>query len=80
MPVILATHEAEIRKIAVWSQLRQIVSKTLSWKNSSGGVAQGVEPEFKPQYWKKKKKTILVGSAKIAQSPKVIELRAFILI
>jgi hypothetical protein len=38
---------------------QQIVQETLSLKNSSqkraGGVAQGVGPEFKPQYWKKKK-------------------------
>jgi hypothetical protein len=42
------------------SQPRQIVHKTLSRKNPSqkraGGVAQGVGPEFKPQYQKKKKK------------------------
>jgi hypothetical protein len=30
MPVILATQEAEIRRIAVWSQHGQIVCKTLS--------------------------------------------------
>jgi hypothetical protein len=29
-PVILATHEAEIRRISVQSQLRQIVPETLS--------------------------------------------------
>jgi hypothetical protein len=38
----------------------QIVPETLSQKNPSqkrsGGVAQGVGPEFKPQYQKKKKK------------------------
>jgi hypothetical protein len=32
MPVILATQEAEIRRIKVWSQPRQIVQETLSWK------------------------------------------------
>jgi hypothetical protein len=56
-PVILATQEAEIRKIEVQSQPRQIVHETLSQKNSSqkrtGGVAQGEGPEFKPQYHKK---------------------------
>jgi hypothetical protein len=31
-PVILATHEAEIRRIMVWSQPWQIVHKTLSQK------------------------------------------------
>jgi hypothetical protein len=38
---------------------RKIVLKTLSRKNPSqkraGGVAQGVDPEFKPQYCKNKK-------------------------
>jgi hypothetical protein len=60
MPVILATQEAE-KGIMVWSQPRgQIVHDTLSWKNPSlkraGGVAQGLGPEFKPQYCKQKKK------------------------
>jgi hypothetical protein len=32
-PVILATQEAEIRRIAIWSQLGQMVRETLSWKN-----------------------------------------------
>jgi hypothetical protein len=58
MPVILATQEAEIRRITVQSQSRQIVSpdpisKTLH-KNKTGGVAQGEGPEFKSQYCKKK--------------------------
>jgi hypothetical protein len=39
---------------------KQEVHKTLSQKNPSqkwaGGVVQGVVPEFKPQYHKKKKK------------------------
>jgi hypothetical protein len=58
MPVILATQEAEIRRIMVQSQPGQIVHETLSRKNPSqkraGGVAQGVGPEFKPQYRKTK--------------------------
>jgi hypothetical protein len=53
IPVILATQEEEIRRIEVQSQHRQIVPKTLSQKNPSqkraGGVAQDVDPEFKPQ-------------------------------
>jgi hypothetical protein len=53
-PVILATQEAEIRRIEVQSQPGQIVRKTITWKKPSqkraGGVAQGVGPEFKPQY------------------------------
>jgi hypothetical protein len=61
-PVILATQEAEIRRIMVQSNPRQIVQETLSWKKKNpsrkrdGGVAQSVGLEFKPQYWKKKKK------------------------
>jgi hypothetical protein len=59
MPVILATQEAEIRRIAVQSLPGQIVQKTPSrkalHKNRAGGVAQGEGPEFKSQYCKKKK-------------------------
>jgi hypothetical protein len=58
-PVIPATQEAEIRRIAIGSQPGQIVLETLSQKNPSqkraGGVAQGEGPEFKPQYRKKQK-------------------------
>jgi hypothetical protein len=58
--VIPATQEAEIRRISIRSQPRQIVHKILSRKTPSqkrtGGVAEGVGPEFKPQYHKKKKK------------------------
>jgi hypothetical protein len=61
MPIILATQEAEIRRIEVQSQPRQIVHKNLSKKTKksqkrAGGVTEGVDPEFKPQYHKKKKK------------------------
>jgi hypothetical protein len=53
-PVILATQEAEIRRMAVQSQPRQIVHETLSpktlHKNRPDGVAQVEGPEFKPQY------------------------------
>jgi hypothetical protein len=60
MPIILATQEAEIRRIEVQSQPRQIVHKNLSKKTKksqkrAGGVTEGVDPEFKPQYHKKKK-------------------------
>jgi hypothetical protein len=52
-PVILATQEAETRRIMVQSQPRQIVCETLSQKDPSqkwaGRVAEGVGPEFKPQ-------------------------------
>jgi hypothetical protein len=54
MPVILA-QEAEIRRISVQSQPGQISRETLSLNKRVGGVAQGVGPEFKPQYCKKKK-------------------------
>jgi hypothetical protein len=53
-PVILATQEAEIRRIEVRSQPGQIVGENLPQKNPpqnrAGGVAQGVDLEFKPQY------------------------------
>jgi hypothetical protein len=51
-PIILATQEAEIRRIVVQSQPRQIVRETLFQKYPSqkraGGVAQGEGPELKP--------------------------------
>jgi hypothetical protein len=57
--IILATEEAEIRRITVRSQPGQISSgdpilKIPNTKRASG-VPQGVGPEFKPQYPKKKK-------------------------
>jgi hypothetical protein len=59
-PIILATQEAEIRRITVPNQPRQIVRETLSRKNPSqkgaGGVAQGVGPEFNTHTEKKKRK------------------------
>jgi hypothetical protein len=57
MPIILATQEAEIRRITVQNQPRQqIVFETHLEKKRAGGTAQGVDPECKPQYHKKKKK------------------------
>jgi hypothetical protein len=57
MPVIPATQEAEIRRITVRRQPRQIVHETLSkkthHKKRAGGVAQGGGLEFKPKYCKK---------------------------
>jgi hypothetical protein len=54
------TQEAEIRRIAVQSQPGQLVPQTLSQINPSqkraGGMAEGVDAEFVPQYCKKKKK------------------------
>jgi hypothetical protein len=53
MPVILVTHEAEIRRVEVRSQPGQIVLETLSQKslhkNGTGEVAEGEDLEFKPQ-------------------------------
>jgi hypothetical protein len=60
MSIILAIQEAEIRMITVWCQPGEIVLETLSRKNPSqkraGGVAEGVGPEFKPQYHQTNKK------------------------
>jgi hypothetical protein len=58
-PVILATQEAEIRRIEVQSQPGQNSFRDPIWKKThhkkrTGRVAQGVGPEFKPQYHKKK--------------------------
>jgi hypothetical protein len=53
MPIILATQEAEIRRITIGSQPGQIVLKTVSQKTHqkrAGRVAQGIGPEFKPHY------------------------------
>jgi hypothetical protein len=57
------TQEAEIRRITVQSQPGQIVHKTLSQKEKqsqklAGGVAQGIDPEFEPQYHTKKDDSI----------------------
>jgi hypothetical protein len=54
MPVILATQEAKIRRIAVRSQPGKIVPKTLSQtKSPKKGLAEQCIPEFKHQYYKK---------------------------
>jgi hypothetical protein len=59
-PVILATQEAEIRRIKVQSKSRKVVLEILSQKQNKTtqnpshkracGVTQGVCPEFKLQY------------------------------
>jgi hypothetical protein len=57
--ILLATQEAEIKRIAVQSQCRQIVQETPQknpLQKRAGGVAPGVGLEFKSQYLKKKKK------------------------
>jgi hypothetical protein len=62
-PRILATQEAEIKRIEIPSQPRQTVQETLSQKNPSqkraGEVAQGIGSEFKFQHHKNKQKKIL---------------------
>jgi hypothetical protein len=60
-PVILATEEAEVRRIINRSKPLQIslqdpISKIPNTKRTDE-VAQGVSPEYKPRYQKKKKKT-----------------------
>jgi hypothetical protein len=58
-----------IRRIRVGSQPRHIVYDTLSQntlhKNKAGGVAQGVGPEFKPQYCNIEKLIFTIELAKI---------------
>jgi hypothetical protein len=53
-PEILATQEAEIRRIHVQSQPGQIVLKILSQKNPTQNRTGGVA--FKPQYRQNKQK------------------------
>jgi hypothetical protein len=49
--VILATQEAEVRRIKVGSQPRKIVHETFSQKTHHiKDLAQSVSPEFKLQY------------------------------
>jgi hypothetical protein len=62
-PVILATQEAGIRRITVksaWANSSQDPTSKKKKKTNitkkAGGVAQGVGPEFKPQYHKKTNK------------------------
>jgi hypothetical protein len=69
-PIILVIQDAEIKRIMVQSQTRQIAYETLSQKSPSqkraGGVAQGTGPGFKPQYRKNKqiKKTYTTNTKK----------------
>jgi hypothetical protein len=65
MPVIVVTWEAEIKRIMVQSQPRQIVQRPylkntqhkMGWQNGSSGRAPAYkgEAEFNHQYHKKKK-------------------------
>jgi hypothetical protein len=54
-PVILATQEAEIRRISVQSQPHMTLSQKNPSQKTADGVVQGVGPEFKPQYHRGKK-------------------------
>jgi hypothetical protein len=57
MPVILATQEAEIRRIKFLS--RPGLEKK-NHKNRVGGMAQRIGSDFKPQYHKKKKGKFII--------------------
>jgi hypothetical protein len=61
MPVILATQEAEIRRIVVQSQPGHNSSQDPILKKR--GVAQSIGTEFNPQYLKKK--ALISGSGVI---------------
>jgi hypothetical protein len=58
--VILATQEAEIRRLEVRSQLEQIIRRPFLEKNPSQKRVQSAGPEFKPQYDKKPKNLLIV--------------------
>jgi hypothetical protein len=66
-PVILGTQEAKIKNIVVLSQpganssWDPILKKKKAHKKRAGGVAQGVGPEFKPQYDTHKKVLTIWG-------------------
>jgi hypothetical protein len=55
-PVILAIQKVEIRRISQRNSSRDPISKKPHHKKRAGEVVQGIGPEFKPQYRKKKKK------------------------
>jgi hypothetical protein len=61
IPVILATHEAEIRRIKIQSQpgqntSRDPISKNPITKKRAGGVVQDLGPQLKPWHSRKKRK------------------------
>jgi hypothetical protein len=68
MPVILATQEAEIRRIEIQSQPTQIVPEILileKKKHHKNGLVEWINivgPEFKPQY---QTHTYKIGSHKL---------------
>jgi hypothetical protein len=62
MPIILATQEARDQedrglKLAQANSLRDHLGKTHHKKKGAGGIAQGIGPEFNPQYSQKKEET-----------------------
>jgi hypothetical protein len=73
-PIILDTQKAEISKVGIRSQPGQIVQRpyleNTHYKKRTGGVAQGIGPEFKAQYCKKKKKRKL----RLAEIPWLISV------
>jgi hypothetical protein len=66
--VILPTQEAEIRRIQVQSQPRQIVLETLLKKIHYKKRAGSRCTEFKPQYYKNKIKKENLGSSVVAHT------------
>jgi hypothetical protein len=60
MPVIQATQEDCDSKPTQANSLQDLILKKPS-QRKAGEVAQGVAPEFKPQYHKKKKKKSTKG-------------------
>jgi hypothetical protein len=53
---ILATQEAEIRRILAQNQIMRPYLRKKTPQKRADGMARGVGPEFKPQYGQKKKK------------------------
>jgi hypothetical protein len=65
MPIILATWEAEVRRIMVQSQPQQIVCETLSWKNPTQNMLNVNKPSFVKQ-------TLLGIKAQIDLNPVIV--------
>jgi hypothetical protein len=73
-PVIPAAQEAEIRRIKVQSQPGQIVRKINPSQKRTGGMAQGVGPEFKPQYRKKTNSHTYLKAPSMGGRPVVLSI------
>jgi hypothetical protein len=88
-PVILATQEAEFRRMVVkaspgkWSPRPYLETNPSSKKKRAGGVAQAGGPEFKPQYYKKvnkiKNKQINTATTGYIGCKNLLLVRLFIL-